>query len=341
MAVALTTDGAGTTVRRAASSGLARPTRARGRAVEVVGGRSPGAIDPAPSETKVTAEVLEAGTDLVVVGPGRHRPRQRRRRRGHPPGRDGRQRAAVQRPLRRRARHGPAAGPGPQHPPGRRRAEGRGSGSASKWTGVELHGKILGVVGLGRVGALVAQRALAFGMRLVAYDPYVSPERARQMGVELDGPSTSWCETADFLTIHLPKTPETVGLIGQELLARPSPGCASSTPPGAASSTRTALAAAIARRPGRRGGPRRVRQGAHHRVAAVRARRRWSSRPTSARAPPRPRTRRATPSPSRSCWPWRGEFVPYAVNVSAPPRRRRRCGPSCPWPSAWAGSSPP
>ena len=61
----------------------------------------------------------------------------------------------------------------------------------SKWEGVELHGKTLGIVGLGRVGALVAQRALAFGMRLVAYDPYVAPERARQMGVELHRPSTT------------------------------------------------------------------------------------------------------------------------------------------------------
>ncbi len=58
----------------------------------------------------------------------------------------------------------------------------------SKWEGVELHGKTLGIVGLGRVGTLVAQRALAFGMRLVAYDPYVSADRARHMGVELDEP---------------------------------------------------------------------------------------------------------------------------------------------------------
>ena len=55
----------------------------------------------------------------------------------------------------------------------------------SRWEGVELHGKVLGVIGLGRVGALVAQRAAAFGMRLLAYDPYVSAERARQLGAEL------------------------------------------------------------------------------------------------------------------------------------------------------------
>src|SRR5487761_2304002 len=60
-----------------------------------------------------------------------------------------------------------------------------GKWERSKWEGVELHGKTLGVVGLGKIGALVAQRAMAFGMRLVAYDPFVSPDRARHMGVEI------------------------------------------------------------------------------------------------------------------------------------------------------------
>src|SRR6202163_477901 len=93
----------------------------------------------------------------------------------------------------------------------------------SRWEGVELHGKTLGIVGLGRVGALVAQRALAFGMRLVAYDPYVAPERARQMGVELLG-LDEVVSQSDFLTIHLPKTPDTIGLVGAELLAQAKPG---------------------------------------------------------------------------------------------------------------------
>jgi D-3-phosphoglycerate dehydrogenase / 2-oxoglutarate reductase len=89
----------------------------------------------------------------------------------------------------------------------------------SKWEGVELHGKVLGVVGLGRIGALVAQRALAFGMRLIAYDPYVSPERARTMGVELKALEELMGES-DFITIHLPKTTETAGLIGRDALAK-------------------------------------------------------------------------------------------------------------------------
>jgi D-3-phosphoglycerate dehydrogenase len=93
----------------------------------------------------------------------------------------------------------------------------------SKWEGVELHGKTLGVVGLGRIGALVAQRALAFGMRLVAYDPYISPERARRMGVELLA-LEELVAVADFITIHLPKTAETTGLFGKELLGRVKPG---------------------------------------------------------------------------------------------------------------------
>ncbi len=88
---------------------------------------------------------------------------------------------------------------------------------------MELHGKTLGVVGLGRVGALVAQRASAFGMRLVAYDPYVAPDRARQMGVELME-LDDVVSAADFVTIHLPRTPETVGLFGEKLLARAKPG---------------------------------------------------------------------------------------------------------------------
>jgi D-3-phosphoglycerate dehydrogenase len=98
-----------------------------------------------------------------------------------------------------------------------------GKWERSKWTGVELHGKTLGVVGLGRVGALVAQRAMAFGMHLVAYDPFISADRARHMGVELMGIEELVAES-DFVTIHLPKTPETLGLFGRELLAKAKPG---------------------------------------------------------------------------------------------------------------------
>ncbi len=89
----------------------------------------------------------------------------------------------------------------------------------SKWEGVELHGKILGVVGLGRIGALVAQRAMAFGMHVIAYDPYTTQERAKRMGVELIS-LDELISRADFITIHLPKTKETAGLFNAELLAK-------------------------------------------------------------------------------------------------------------------------
>jgi D-3-phosphoglycerate dehydrogenase len=98
-----------------------------------------------------------------------------------------------------------------------------GKWERSKFEGVELSGKTLGVIGLGRVGALVAQRALAFGMRLVAYDPFVSEDRARHMGVQLLS-LEELMEVADFVSIHLPKNPSTIGLINGALLARAKPG---------------------------------------------------------------------------------------------------------------------
>ena len=93
----------------------------------------------------------------------------------------------------------------------------------SKWEGVELHGKVLGVVGLGRAGSLVAQRAHAFGMELIGFDPFVSQERARAMGVRLVSIEELVAE-ADFVSIHTPKTPETIGLFGRDLLAKAKPG---------------------------------------------------------------------------------------------------------------------
>lgn len=97
-----------------------------------------------------------------------------------------------------------------------------GKWERSKWEGVELYEKTLGVLGLGRIGALVAQRALAFGMRLVAYDPYISEERARRMGVELLSLDEVVTQS-DFITIHLPKNKETIGLFDAAMLAKAKP----------------------------------------------------------------------------------------------------------------------
>ncbi len=88
----------------------------------------------------------------------------------------------------------------------------------SQWEGVELADKTLGIIGLGRIGKLVAQRASAFGMKVVAHDPFVAPERARQINVELLE-LLELVRVADFLTLHVVKTPETLGMIGKELLA--------------------------------------------------------------------------------------------------------------------------
>lgn len=93
----------------------------------------------------------------------------------------------------------------------------------SKWTGTEVHGKTLGIIGLGRVGALVAQRAAAFGLHLIGYDPYVSPERARQLGVEPVS-FDELAERSDIVTVHVIKTPETIGLIGADFFAKAKPG---------------------------------------------------------------------------------------------------------------------
>ncbi|UGQ14167.1 phosphoglycerate dehydrogenase [Yinghuangia sp. ASG 101] len=97
-----------------------------------------------------------------------------------------------------------------------------GEWKRSKYTGVELAEKTLGVVGLGRIGVLVAQRMSAFGMNIIAYDPYVQPARAAQMGVRMLS-LDEVLEQADFLTVHLPKTPETIGLIGDEALHKVKP----------------------------------------------------------------------------------------------------------------------
>ncbi len=93
----------------------------------------------------------------------------------------------------------------------------------SSFNGVEVFGKTVGVVGLGRIGQLVAQRLAAFGTHIVAYDPYVSAARAAQLGIELLT-LDELLGRADFISVHLPKTPETAGLIGKEALAKTKPG---------------------------------------------------------------------------------------------------------------------
>ncbi|ALJ20053.1 phosphoglycerate dehydrogenase [Microbacterium sp. No. 7] len=87
-----------------------------------------------------------------------------------------------------------------------------GQWKRSAYTGVELYEKTLGIIGLGRIGALIAARLQAFGMDVVAYDPYVTSARAQQLGVQLVS-LDDLLQRSDFVTIHMPKTPETTGMI--------------------------------------------------------------------------------------------------------------------------------
>jgi D-3-phosphoglycerate dehydrogenase len=95
-----------------------------------------------------------------------------------------------------------------------------GKWERSKFSGVELYEKTLGIVGFGRIGQLVAQRARGFGMRVLAFDPFVSAERYRELGVEKAASSDEVCAQADFITIHLPKTPETEGWMNAAQFAK-------------------------------------------------------------------------------------------------------------------------
>ncbi len=173
------------------------------------------------SATKVTAEVLAAGTDLVVVG-----------RAGI--GLDNVDTAAAtergvmvvnapQSNTLSAAEHTMALLlASARNVPQAHAALVQGRWERSKWEGVELSDKTLGIIGLGRIGKLVAQRAMAFGMRLVAYDPFVSEDRARQINVTLVS-LDELVEQSDFITLHLAKTPETIGLIGKDMLAKAKP----------------------------------------------------------------------------------------------------------------------
>ncbi|MFB6173327.1 MAG: phosphoglycerate dehydrogenase, partial [Halobacteriales archaeon] len=95
-----------------------------------------------------------------------------------------------------------------------------GEWAKGEYLGTELNGKTLGVVGLGRVGGEVARRFDALGVELLVYDPYISEERAEQLGAELIEELGDCVAAADFLTVHTPLMPETEGMIGEAELAR-------------------------------------------------------------------------------------------------------------------------
>lgn len=89
-----------------------------------------------------------------------------------------------------------------------------------KFEGVELFGKTVAIIGLGRIGGLVAQRLAGFGVKLIGYDPYVTKERAAHIGVEKYESLDELLPQADFITVHLPKSRETIGMFGVEQFAK-------------------------------------------------------------------------------------------------------------------------
>jgi D-3-phosphoglycerate dehydrogenase / 2-oxoglutarate reductase len=95
-----------------------------------------------------------------------------------------------------------------------------GKWERSSFSGVELYEKTLGIVGFGRIGQLVAHRARGFGMRVIAFDPLVSTERYRELGVEKAASADDLYAQADFVTVHLPKTPDTEGFLSAEAFAK-------------------------------------------------------------------------------------------------------------------------
>src|SRR2546426_4026292 len=88
-----------------------------------------------------------------------------------------------------------------------------------RFIGVELQGKTLGIVGLGRIGRVVASRARAFGMNIIAFDPFIAPVQARDLEIEI-APLDEVFGRADFVTVHTPLTAETRGIVGKEAFAK-------------------------------------------------------------------------------------------------------------------------
>ena len=213
-----------------------------------------------------------------------------------------------------------------------------GEWKRSKYTGVELSEKTLGVVGLGRIGVLVAQRMSAFGMKVVAYDPYVQPARAAQMGVKLLS-LDELLEVSDFITVHLPKTPETARSHRRRGAAQGQAVGADRQRRARRDRRRGGAGLRAQGGPGRRRRPRRLREGALHRLPALRV------RPGRRHPAPRRLHRRGAGEGrylGRQVGAARAGRRAGAGRGQRPGRRHRRGRQArvCRWPSASAGSSP-
>ena len=263
------------------------------------------------SATRVTAEVIEAARALEVIGRAGvgldNVDVEAATRRGivcmNTPG--GNTIAAAEHTMALLLAVARAAA-GPRPPPG-------GKWERERFLGAEVYGKTLGMVGLGRIGTEVARRAQGFEMTVVAYDPYLGTEVAERLGVELVD-LDALLRRADFITVHLPLTKETRGLIGAAELGRTKPGVRLVNCAGAASSTRprwrrrssrgTSRAPGSTSSSGSRRGARRSSTWS-----------RWWSRRTWAPPPRRRRRRSRWRSPSRSPTSSSAAMVRHAVNA--------------------------
>ena len=161
-----------------------------------------------------------------------------------------------------------------------------GEWNKGKWGkgGVEVRGKTLGIIGLGRIGFLVAEDARGLGMNVLAYDPFVPAEKFHELGLErADSPDKIYRE-ADFITVHLPKNAETLGLHRRRRVRQDEGRRARHQRRPRRHHRRGGLGARHRERQGRRLGRRRVPQGADHREPAVQVRQRGARRRTSAPA---------------------------------------------------------
>ena len=174
----------------------------------------------------------------------------------------------------------------------------QGKWDKKSFLGEEVRGKVLGLAGLGRIGQEVARRARAFEMTLIAHDPFISAQIARDLGVELVS-LDELCERADYLSLHMPSTPETRHIFNAERLARCKKGLRIINTARGDLIDETALADAIQSGSGRRRGARRVPAGADHRSHAADAARRSWPRRTSRRRRARVRNWWASRPPAR------------------------------------------
>ena len=252
------------------------------------------------SETKITAEVLAAAPLLKVVGRAGRRRGQRRRRRRHGAGRHRHEHAVGQHDRHGRAHLHPHPLRRPPGAPGRGLDARRPVGPEDLLRASSSSRRPSAIVGLGRIGGEVARRAQAFGMRVLAFDPYLAPSRAKAMQIESVSLDDLLAQS-DYITVHMPLTDDTHYMIDEAAFAKCKKGVRIFNCARGGIIKEAALIAALKSGQVAAAGPRRLRgRAAGRRQRAAQACPTSPSPPTWAPRPPRRRTPSASRSPSRS-----------------------------------------